>query len=102
MPRRQPGLPDPIVERMLAVVLVSLLVLAGCSDSDDGDGTDPTEPDTTPPPTVTNLRAIPGDGQVTLSWSNPTGGDWVGTMVRRDTAPPDGPESGELDRKSVV
>lgn len=96
MPRPQTGRPNPIVERVFTVMLVSLLVLAGCSDSDDGDGNDPTEPDTTPPPAVTNLRAIPGDGQVTLSWSNPTGGDWAGTMVRRDTAPPDGPESGEL------
>jgi hypothetical protein len=81
--------------RAFEFTLAALLVLAGCSDDDDG-GTEPPDPDTTPPPVVLDFLAVPGDGEVTLSWGNPTGGDWVGTMVRRDTAPPAGPESGVL------
>jgi len=42
-------------------------------------------PDTTPPADVSNFTATPGDGHVTLSWTNPADGDFVGTMVRYRT-----------------
>ena len=46
-------------------------------------------PDTTPPGPVTNFSAIPGHGQITLQWTNPSDLDLAGTMIRfSTTAPP--------------
>ena len=42
-------------------------------------------PDPTTPPDVTNFVATSGDGQVNLSWKNPTSGDFVGVMIRYRT-----------------
>lgn len=91
--RTAPARPAPSL--ILILGLAALIALAGCSDDDD-DGSGPLTPDTTPPAMVVDFVAFPGDGRVTLSWSNPTDGDWVGTMVRRDDAPPTGPDSGAL------
>ena len=38
-----------------------------------------------PPGDVTNFIAQPGDGQVVLSWVNPTDSDFKGTMIRYST-----------------
>ena len=40
-------------------------------------------PDTTPPGNVTGFTAAAGDGQVSLSWTNPGDADFVGTKVIR-------------------
>jgi len=40
-------------------------------------------PDTTPPADVANFTAVDGDGQVTLSWTNPSDDDFVGTKILR-------------------
>ena len=47
--------------------------------------------DTTPPGDVTNFTATPGDGEVTLSWTNPSDSDFAGVMIRyrTDTWPVD-------------
>lgn len=37
--------------------------------------------DTTPPGNVTNLDAVAGDGEVTLSWTNPSDADFVSTTI---------------------
>lgn len=41
--------------------------------------------DSEAPGDVTNFTAIPGNGQVELSWTNPTDDDFVGTMIRYRT-----------------
>jgi len=38
--------------------------------------------DTTPPGDVTNFTAIPSNGRVSLSWTNPTDADFKGVMLR--------------------
>jgi formylglycine-generating enzyme required for sulfatase activity len=43
--------------------------------------------DTTPPDPVTDFLAVPGDRQVSLSWTNPTDQDYQGTMIRRADVP---------------
>lgn len=76
------------------LTVIALVALAGCGSDDDG-GTEPPAPDTTPPAAVSEFIAVEGDGEVTLTWSNPTGGDFTGTVVRRFTdTPPSGPDSG--------
>jgi len=42
-------------------------------------------PDTTPPADVSNFTAAPGDGHVTLSWTNPADSDFAGAMIRYRT-----------------
>jgi internalin A len=56
--------------------------LTGCSSSDDGDGGTAPVVDTTAPAQVTDFQAFPGDGQVILSWTNPTG-DVAGVEIRK-------------------
>ncbi len=41
--------------------------------------------DTIPPANVTNFTAVGGDGQVNLSWVNPTDADFAGTRILRKT-----------------
>ena len=41
--------------------------------------------DTTPPNDVTNFTAIPGNGRVSLSWTNPADADFKGVMLRYRT-----------------
>jgi IPT/TIG domain/Purple acid Phosphatase, N-terminal domain/Fibronectin type III domain len=41
--------------------------------------------DTTPPNDVTNFTAIPSNGRVSLSWTNPTDADFTGVMLRYRT-----------------
>jgi IPT/TIG domain/Purple acid Phosphatase, N-terminal domain/Fibronectin type III domain len=41
--------------------------------------------DTTPPNDVTNFSAIPSNGRVSLSWTNPTDADFKGVMLRYRT-----------------
>jgi hypothetical protein len=41
--------------------------------------------DTTPPGDVQNLTALPGNSQVTLSWTNPSDSDFKGVMIRYRT-----------------
>lgn len=41
--------------------------------------------DVTPPADVSNFTAIPGDGRVILSWTNPADSDFVGTIIRYRT-----------------
>ena len=41
--------------------------------------------DTMPPGPVTNFTATAGEGQVTLSWTNPSDVDFTGTMIRYST-----------------
>ncbi|RJR27411.1 MAG: DUF1566 domain-containing protein [Desulfobacteraceae bacterium] len=42
-------------------------------------------PDITPPGNVGNFTAAAGNGQVTLSWSNPPDSDYAGVLIRRKT-----------------
>jgi len=42
--------------------------------------------DTTPPANVTNVQAVPGDRQVTLTWTNPRDADFTGVRVRYSTS----------------
>lgn len=42
--------------------------------------------DTAPPDGVTNLTALPGDGQALLSWSNPNDEDFAGVLVLQQSA----------------
>jgi len=41
--------------------------------------------DITPPGTVTNLTAEPGESRITLNWENPTDPDFAGIKIRRGT-----------------
>jgi hypothetical protein len=41
--------------------------------------------DTTPPGPITDAKAYGGNGQISLSWTNPSDGDFAGTMVRFKT-----------------
>lgn len=43
--------------------------------------------DTTPPGDVTNENKIEGDGQVTLTWTNPIDADYQGALVRYSVEP---------------
>ena len=43
------------------------------------------EPDITPPGEVSSFSVTPGNGQITLSWVNPTDDDFTGTMIRYRT-----------------
>ncbi len=75
---------------LLLVGLSLLGVLAtGCSSDDATTPVTPPVVDTTAPGEITDLLAVPGDGQVTLSWINPQEIDLTGIMLRRgtDTAP---------------
>jgi len=68
-------------------VFLSLLVLVliiGCS-SDDGGGINEPLPDTTAPAEISNFLALPGNSQVTLSWTNPQNQDLAGVEIRRAT-----------------
>ena len=57
------------MKRFIALVLVSLVVaLSSCSEQH---ADLPTEFAFTPPPTPTNLSAVPGPERCTLSWSYP-------------------------------
>jgi len=52
--------------------------------------------DTLAPSVVTNFQAQAGDGQVALSWRNPSDSDFAGTLVRfSTTSTPAGPTSGQ-------
>ncbi|MBN1584822.1 fibronectin type III domain-containing protein [Candidatus Uhrbacteria bacterium] len=42
-------------------------------------------PDSTPPGNVTGLTAVPGDGRIQLSWTNPTDPDFSGVLIVRKT-----------------
>jgi hypothetical protein len=60
-------------------------------------------PDTTPPAKITNLKAIPGATEVTLTWDNPDDLDFAGTVIRRsETAPPMGAEDGDEPAGTVL
>jgi hypothetical protein len=67
-------------------------VVRSFDTSDNVSGVDilatPTPPDTTPPAEVTGLSASPGDGEVTLAWTEPGDGDFA--EVRISWTPPDG------------
>ncbi|MFQ5900406.1 MAG: chitobiase/beta-hexosaminidase C-terminal domain-containing protein, partial [Thermodesulfobacteriota bacterium] len=41
--------------------------------------------DITPPGDITNLQVTPGDGQVSISWINPSDSDYAGVMIRYRT-----------------
>jgi hypothetical protein len=80
---------------LIILAILLSLALAGCSDDDDDGGTEPPAPDTTPPEAVGSFQAVAGDGEVVLTWQNPTDGDFTGTVVRRYTdEAPGGPETG--------
>lgn len=57
---------------------------------------DATSSDTTAPAPPTGLTAVAGEGQVTLSWTNPTTGDFAGVMIlyRKSAAPTGAPIHG--------
>jgi hypothetical protein len=42
-------------------------------------------PDTLPPSPVTSFAALPLDTEIMLSWTNPSDGDFVGTLIRYST-----------------
>ncbi len=46
---------------------------------------DTSEPDVIAPGNVTNFTATPGNGQVSLSWSNPSDSDFAGVKIQRKT-----------------
>jgi len=47
-----------------------------------GDSTFTTDQETLPPGDVKNFTALPGNGQVTLSWTNPSDADFTGILIR--------------------
>ncbi len=52
--------------------------------------------DTTAPGNVTNVQAVPGVGQIALTWSNPTDPDFAGVRICRSTvSAPANPDSGQ-------
>jgi len=55
-------------------------------------------PDTTPPVDITDFKVVPGDGQLSLSWTNPSDPSYSGVRirVRTDGTFPIGPEDGDL------
>ncbi len=54
-------------------------------------------PDTTPPGDVSGFTAMPGDSQISLSWTNPTDADLAGVKILRKTGnAPTGPTDGTL------
>jgi uncharacterized protein len=53
----------------LVLFLFASLLYTACEKSSDS-------PDTTPPAEVTNLNGVPGDGEVTLNWTDPNDGDF--------------------------
>jgi hypothetical protein len=44
-----------------------------------------TQPDTQPPGSVGQVLAVPGDGSVQLSWTNPVDADFAGVMITERT-----------------
>ena len=87
--------------RLGLILAATVLVLAGCGPEADqgtkdapkefdpgpgsGGGKDEAAVDTTAPAEVADFIAIGGDGQVSLSWVNPTDDDLAGVMIRRST-----------------
>jgi len=64
-----------------------------------------TNRDANPPANVSNFKALAGDGQISLSWSNPSDTDFAGVIVRKSTtAYPDTPAAGQAvyDGKGIV
>lgn len=60
---------------LLSLTIVTLLLLSiGCEDTGNT-GDDTTEEDITPPGDVSNLEATEGDGQITITWDNPSDND---------------------------
>jgi hypothetical protein len=83
-----------MIKKLLGALIapvVLMLALTTCSNPSGGDDIDDTSnpPDTTPPAEVTNLTAAPGDGTVTLSWTDPddTDFDHVEISVSPDSVP---------------
>jgi len=53
--------------------------------------------DSDPPGPVSDMTATPGVEEITVSWTNPTDADFVGTLIRyREWAYPTGPADGSL------
>ena len=53
--------------------------------------------DTTPPGDVSGLTATPGDGSISLTWTNPTDADFAGVRILRKTgSAPTGPTDGTV------
>ncbi len=53
--------------------------------------------DVTPPGDATNFTAVPGDGMVTISWTNPGDADFRGVrLLRKTSGPPTGPTDGSV------
>jgi hypothetical protein len=75
--------------------MLSLLLLTtvGCSDDDD-DGTAPPV-DTDAPADVASFLALPGDGHVVLTWTNPADPDLAGVLIRRAVGIDPTPTTGE-------
>lgn len=72
-------------------VLFSLLAVTGCfgdieqaNGPANGDSSAPSS-DTTAPAPVSSFTVAAGDGEVTLSWANPTDADFAGVWICRDT-----------------
>ncbi len=63
-------------------VLVSFVFISACTggdnDEDDGDAI-------SSPAALANITAITSGNQITLTWSNPSGGDFAGVSIRRST-----------------
>ena len=62
------------LKRVVAAMLMTLaavVIASGCKQT----VTVPEAKDTTPPKEVTNLKAVTGDGKISLSWTNPADTD---------------------------
>jgi len=81
----------------LAIPIAAALAcgLPGCSSSDDDDGGTAPPVDTTAPTQVSGFLALPGDGQVNLSWIIPQDPDFAGVQVRRAIDSPPTQSTGE-------
>jgi uncharacterized repeat protein (TIGR02543 family) len=66
------------VKIILFSVAVFMLFSAGCKiDTAPGETTS----DTTPPGEISSMKAVPGNGKITLSWDEPGDSDYAGASV---------------------
>lgn len=70
------------VKIILFSVAVFMLFSAGCKiDTAPGETTS----DTTPPGEISSMKAVPGNGKITLSWDEPEDSDYAGASVYNDS-----------------
>ena len=94
----------------LLVALLGLAVLCGCGGggglSDDMPGmteTTASSEDTTAPSAAAALSVTNDNGEIIITWTNPSDADFSGVLLRRgDTDFPGAPTSGDLDTDTTL